>query len=219
MVSGIRATVRFGTPEGCPIARVAEETGAVVDRTATSVAGRDRAGTTEFTLSGAVDPATVTAVEGVGDAVFPYGTATVYRARDHGDGDCPCVCLGEFDCPVHRYVADGDGLTLVFHAPGFERLQAVMGALRERYPDVDVQRLLRPPLEGRPDERVFVNPGRLTDRQREALRTAYDMGYFERPKGANASEVAAELGITGSTFTEHLVTAQRKLLADVFEDG
>ena len=64
---------------------------------------------------------------------------------------------------------------------------------------------------------MFVNRGKLTDRQREVLQTAYKMGYFERPKRANATEIAAELDISQSTFTEHLVTAQRKILEDVLE--
>jgi len=43
------------------------------------------------------------------------------------------------------------------------------------------------------------------------------VAYFERPKGANATEVAERLGIAQSTFTEHLMAAQRKLLADVLD--
>jgi predicted DNA binding protein len=72
-------------------------------------------------------------------------------------------------------------------------------------------------LEGTPEDRVFINRGRLTDRQREVLETAYEMGYFERPKQANATEIATDLGIAQSTFTEHLMTAQRKLLDDALE--
>jgi predicted DNA binding protein len=41
------------------------------------------------------------------------------------------------------------------------------------------------------------------------------MGYFGRPREANATEVAAELGINPATFSEHLATAQAKLLEDV----
>ena len=55
----------------------------------------------------------------------------------------------------------------------------------------------------------------LTDPQREALRTAYEMGYFEYPRDANASEVAAALDIQRSTFTEHLNAAQSKLLDEL----
>jgi predicted DNA binding protein len=151
------------------------------------------------------------------DAVFSYGESTVYRTVHESPADCPCETVGSFDCPVHRYVADEGTLTLVFHAPNFESLQSIMATLREQYPSVDVQRLLQPPLDGSPEDRVFVNRGKLTDRQLEVLTVAYDRGYFERPKQANATEIAESLGIAQSTFTEHLVAAQRKLLGDLLE--
>jgi predicted DNA binding protein len=57
----------------------------------------------------------------------------------------------------------------------------------------------------------------LTDRQPEVLETAYGTGYFEYPRGANASEVAGEPGIETSTLAEHLAAAQSKLLAELLE--
>ncbi|GAB7095019.1 DNA-binding protein [Halolamina litorea] len=207
MGSGIRATVGFDAPAGCPVARVAA--GGVVDSVATSVT-TDGQPVTEFLLDRSPD--TVDA-----EPMFSYGAADVYRVEH--DADCPCACLGEFECPIHRYLAEGGELTLVFHAESFEQLQTVIGALRDRFPSANVQRLLQPPLSGSPDDRRFVNRGKLTDRQSEVLRTAYHEGYFERPKGANATELAEQLGISRSTFTEHLVAAQRKLFADVFDEG
>jgi DNA-binding CsgD family transcriptional regulator len=52
----------------------------------------------------------------------------------------------------------------------------------------------------------------LTDRQREVLETAYDMGYFEVPRGASAEAIAAELDLDASTVVEHLQRAERNLL-------
>lgn len=54
---------------------------------------------------------------------------------------------------------------------------------------------------------------RLTDRQWEVLETAYRLGYFERPRANSGEEVAAELGITSATFSQHLRAAQRNILA------
>jgi len=207
MSTGIRATVAFDGTAGCPVARLAARADATVDSVATSVGSSPPV--TEFLLDPA--PGGVDA-----EPVFSYGSADVFRV-EHAS-DCPCVRLGEFDCPIHRFLADGEGLTLVFHAESFEQLQTAMAALRERFPSVDVQQLLQPPLSGSPDDRRFVNRGKLTDRQLEALRTAYREGYFERPKGANAGELAEQLGVSRSTFSEHLVAAQRKLFADVFDD-
>ncbi|MFC3959354.1 helix-turn-helix domain-containing protein [Halovivax cerinus] len=234
MADGIRATVAIMAPEGCPIARESARTESIIDQTATSVSPAGSTGSVTEYLAAADDPATDTANaadegpatnagstpdEPAADAVFTYGSDVVYRTSHEEPEGCPCACLGSYGCPVHRYVADDGEVTIVFHAESFGQLQDVMADLRERFPSVDVRRLLQPPLDGTPDDGVFVNRGKLTDRQREVLETAYENDYFERPRGANASELAAELDISPSTFTEHLVTAQRKLLDDVLDPG
>jgi hypothetical protein len=219
MTAGIRATVTFDGAVGCPIARHSAAVDGIVDRIATSVSLPGEAGSvTEYLVAEGVtgeDRESEPEIEA--SPVLSYGSTTLYRVVHDGSAGCPCECLGAFGCPVDRYLADDGDLTLVFHAETFEQLQAVMDAFRERFPSVQVTRLLRSPLDERPRVPVFVDQGRLTARQREVLRTAYEAGYFERPKRANATELADALGISPSTFTEHLVTAQRKLLADVFE--
>lgn len=211
MASGIRATIAFTDPGDCPIAATAGQVDTQIDQVSTSVGFDGTESVTEFLAPSEIEPPA-----GV-EPVFSYGTETIYRTAHDGEECCPCECLGRHGCPVHRYLAEDGTLTLVFHARDFESLQTVVGELRERYSPVDVQRLLQPPLEGTPEDRVFVNRGRLTGRQLEVLETAYEMGYFERPKQANATEIADELGIAQSTFTEHLMTAQRKLLDDTLE--
>lgn len=52
----------------------------------------------------------------------------------------------------------------------------------------------------------------LTDRQRVAVRTAYELGYFEIPRRASLDDVAAELGITASSLSERLRRAQTELV-------
>ncbi|PSP48670.1 bacterio-opsin activator [Halobacteriales archaeon QH_7_69_31] len=53
----------------------------------------------------------------------------------------------------------------------------------------------------------------LTDRQREVVETAYEVGYYEVPREATATEVAAELDLDASTVVEHLQRAERNLMA------
>lgn len=52
----------------------------------------------------------------------------------------------------------------------------------------------------------------LTDRQREVVRTAHELGYFEVPRSATPEDVAAELDIDPSTAGEHLRRAQANLM-------
>lgn len=54
----------------------------------------------------------------------------------------------------------------------------------------------------------------LTDRQREALRIAYELGYFEIPRRASLEEVAAELDISASSVSERLRRAQTELIEE-----
>ncbi|WP_255149212.1 helix-turn-helix domain-containing protein [Halorarius halobius] len=54
----------------------------------------------------------------------------------------------------------------------------------------------------------------LTDRQREALRTAYEMGHFEVPRQASLEAVAAELEVSASALSERLRRAQTHLVEE-----
>ncbi|KAA9399057.1 DNA-binding protein [Haloarcula sp. CBA1130] len=54
----------------------------------------------------------------------------------------------------------------------------------------------------------------LTDRQLEALRTAYEMGYFEIPRRASLEAVAQELDISASSLSERLRRAQTQLIQE-----
>lgn len=57
----------------------------------------------------------------------------------------------------------------------------------------------------------------LTDRQREVLTAAYELGYYERPRRASQEAVAAELGLSASTVGEHLRKGERRLVAALAE--
>lgn len=49
-----------------------------------------------------------------------------------------------------------------------------------------------------------------------ALRTAYKMGYFDTPRRSSADEIATELNIAQSTFSERLRLTQETLLELIF---
>jgi hypothetical protein len=53
---------------------------------------------------------------------------------------------------------------------------------------------------------------RLSHRQREVFQLARTRGYYRQPKRTTAGDLAEELGITTSTFHEHLHKAEEKLL-------
>ncbi|WP_049926760.1 helix-turn-helix domain-containing protein [Halopiger goleimassiliensis] len=61
------------------------------------------------------------------------------------------------------------------------------------------------------EEEVETPAEGLTDRQQEAVRTAYEMGYFEIPRTASLEDVASELGITAPSLSERLRRAHAHL--------
>lgn len=149
---------------------------------------------------------------------FSPNSETVFRfSREKGRG-CACECIEGFGFPVvDTYTHDGD-LFLTFHVPDKETLKGVIERLGERYTNVEVRRLIRSETgEDRRNDLVLVDRSELTEKQKEALRKAHEMGYFEHPKDANAGEVAEELGVATSTFTEHLSVAQGKVLRCVVD--
>jgi len=59
----------------------------------------------------------------------------------------------------------------------------------------------------------------LTERQREVVETAYDLGYYEVPREGSTEAVATELDLDPSTVAEHLQRAERNLMRHHLEDG
>ena len=162
----------------------------------------------------------------VGEAVDPAvelttvaetDTDRVYRfVRDWAD-DCVCEVVEAQGNPVSSLRAEGGALHLSINAADLDSLSETVTTLQDRFDEVSLRELTRSERGGDSDL-VIVDRARLTDRQREVLEAAHELGYFEYPKGANAGEVADALGISGSTFAEHLAAAQSKLLAAILEE-
>lgn len=58
---------------------------------------------------------------------------------------------------------------------------------------------------------------RLTDRQLETLRVAYANGYFDWPRRGSTAEIAAVLGVSAATVSQHLRIAQGRVFGTLFE--
>jgi len=107
---------------------------------------------------------------------------------------------------------------VVYHADGTTRLRIVgrpeaLERVIDELPDaidVTVESIgeYRGPSRGALD---------LTDRQREVARTAVEMGYYDVPRDASVSDVAAQLDCAASTISDHLRKAERAVMAGTFE--
>lgn len=209
-MTGIHVRLEVDGARGCPVAPMSEDfevESVVTDRQAAS---RGESVVGEVTVNG---PAEESSVPDAADVVFSDGSQSVYRFEAEGE-HCPCGRVPDHGCPVRDIDADGGTLVVSFLVPDVETVRRIVSDLRARCDTVRVHRLMRSAPD-EPGSLLLVDRSEFTDRQYEVLRTAHEMGYFERPKAANSADVASALGISASTFTEHLAATQSKLLDQI----
>lgn len=110
--------------------------------------------------------------------------------------------------PPVEYTSDGETRLTLVGAPA--DLQGLVDDLPGRIL-VDVDRI------GEYDHRRGAIAGRLTDRQREAVRAAVDLGFYETPREATLADVAAELDCASSTASTLLNRAESAVMGAVVE--
>jgi len=131
-------------------------------------------------------------------------------------------CLSKHPCVVHELVSSGciveslryeDGRALVSGAVvGRDVLRGVMERAGETV-GVTLRRayLLESDAETGPAQQWDVTP-----KQANCIRAALELGYFEVPREATATDIADELGISKSAFLERLHRAERTLFRQLF---
>jgi predicted DNA binding protein len=58
---------------------------------------------------------------------------------------------------------------------------------------------------------------RLTEKQRRVLITAYNSGYYDRPRGISSDQLAKRLNLVSSTFVVHRQKAEKRILAAILD--
>lgn len=119
---------------------------------------------------------------------------------------------------VRRAFIDRGEFHVIVELPDNADIRMVVDRIRERSSDVEFVAQRRRARGGRtPQEYGTTVEDRLTEKQRSALEAAYFAGYFDRPRASTGADVAGSLGITASTFHQHLQVGLRKLLSATFE--
>ena len=207
MGSGIRAEVSLPASAPSPFDGVVDGSSPIYS-VARSVSALD----TETVVLEFIADADLSLPEGV-EVVFDYGDKAAFRFEAPRADDSPFAVLDRHGVPVSGATIRDGRLLVTFHATDLPTLRSVLDAFQESCSDMQVLRLLQSSSTPEESDLVTVDRSDLTERQREVLTAAYEAGYFEHPKGANAGEVADSLGIDRSTFSEHIAAAQRKLLS------
>lgn len=138
---------------------------------------------------------------------------SLYTA-DVTDGcTCATVC-GPGLTPVNLAIEDGS-LVVRAYVDSRDRLRRVIDTLRDSEDEWRLRRLTTP------DRNTSVEAGlatqlfedlAITEKQREAIRTAVEMGYYAEPRDATLGDLAARLGVSRSALSQRLTAVESKLV-------
>jgi len=135
----------------------------------------------------------------------------------------PCVTTTLADTgAIARAVSAEDGVgSVLADVPAHVEVRQVVEQFRDCHPrsTLTACRKSDEPVPVRTERGAHATlADQLTDKQHEVLRTAYLSGYFSWPRRSTAEECADALGIAQPTFSQHIRTAQEKVLGRLFDD-
>lgn len=201
------------TGDGCPLAEAAASAGVTVDASPPLLRSDGYA----LLFFSALASDALASVLDADDRIR-------YLHASRADDRVNFRCLSKEPCVVHRLIDAGFLVESVHYRDGAEHhvgavvghdvLDGVLQAAGEAV-GVSLQRVS--PL-GDEGEAAVAARWDLTPAQEEAVRAAYEMGYFSVPRTTTAEEVADELGVSKSAFLERLRRAQSGLLEQVLTE-
>lgn len=215
-MQGVRATVRVNDASFCPPAALTDD-GSVAVESVAWAGTEDGSERESFRLVGdeRARERSVTDAETDFEELVVAEETGVYQFDRDRESPCACTTIEGLGLPVTDVNAREGRLEVTLFVESVDSLKRAIAALCERFDGVTLAQLVGAAEAGVDTDARDVDFGRLTDRQRTVLQTAFEMGYFAYPRESNADEVAAELGVSPSTFREHLNAAQSKLFDDL----
>ena len=156
------------------------------------------------------DPPEVRTVATYDDAclleIVPAGESIVRTVLDHNGS-------------IRGLTADGDRVELRIQVPRTANPNTVVETVLDRYGGLSLAAQRR--RERDPNSRTELAESlrdELTDRQLETVQKAYLSDYFEWPRPVPGESIADSMGITRSTFHQHLRAAQSKIMGALLEE-
>lgn len=119
---------------------------------------------------------------------------------------------------VSSLVADGDGASLALSIPASCDGREVVSTVESLHPAAALE-AYRSGERSAGTRREFVAAldAALTDRQRAALVRAHAAGFFESPRAVSGETLADSMGVSTSTFHEHLRAALGKVVGELVD--
>ena len=138
--------------------------------------------------------------------VIPSAASLVRTVLDHNGA-------------VRSLTAGPDGADIRIELPRTADPSAVVQTLLDRYGGLSlISQQRRERDQNSRKELTETLRGELTDRQLETIQKAYLSEYFEWPRPVSGEEIADSMGITRSTFHQHLRAAQSKVIGELLDE-
>ncbi|SFR50814.1 bacterio-opsin activator domain-containing protein [Halogeometricum limi] len=114
---------------------------------------------------------------------------------------------------LHEMRADGEECTLSLTVPSDESVRSIVEAFAAVYSDTQLvaRRTVSEPTESAVGFRARLDDA-WTERQREAISSAFHGGLYDWPRKTSVSTLADAFDVSSPTFQYHLRVAERKLL-------
>ena len=138
--------------------------------------------------------------------ITDYGTQRIYRVRITDSAKPVTPMLAELGIQILNIQSDTDGWELQLQLPDNDALVAFRAYCRDEDVSFHVGTLYVESDGGRQ-----TNFG-LTDRQHDALKMAYERGYFDDPRGVTLQELAANTGVSSTALGRRLRRAMKRLV-------
>lgn len=119
---------------------------------------------------------------------------------------------------IRETIVQSDEVIVTFDYPDRGELESLFDELADEIPGIQLESLIEVDTAADPTtDRRWLDMGELTEKQRTALEAAAIHGYFEQPRGASATDIADVLGVSHSTFLQHLRAAERKTIEGLLD--
>ncbi len=145
----------------------------------------------------------------------------VYTARQDICDNCVGLRFSQPGCTPEFLLVRDDVVVFCAYLDDRDVLEDVVADVRSVAQEVRLRRLTRATEDVRPGGGSA--PGRvealsLTDKQREAVEFAIEMGYYETPRRASLGDMADRLGVSRSALSQRLNAVEQKLVTELAAD-
>ncbi len=147
-----------------------------------------------------------------GDEFDTDGAGDQLDTDGAGDG-CVCDVIDRFaDVVEVEHVRDG-ALSMTAVADDRSTVRRLVADLRASGASIELRRVARG-VDPAADA-IELEAGSITEKQREALELAVELGYYDSPRRADLAELAARLGVSKSAVSQRLNAAEATLVREL----